>query len=116
MAKDNEITPSANGDNGLADARDGRGRFLRGNPGGPGNPHAAAVNAWRSALFNALTDDDVRKVIRVLIAKAEAGEPWAVRELLDRCMGKPDLRVGVEGRTWEDGVRALEAMRGKRGE
>ena len=35
------------------------GRFLQGNPGGPGNPMSKAVNRLRSALLRAVDDDDV---------------------------------------------------------
>jgi hypothetical protein len=95
MARKNEIAPSTNGDNGLQ-ARDEKGRFLQGNPGGPGNPHAAAVGAWRAALVNAVTADDVRKVIGILTDKAKGGEAWAVKELLDRCLGRPQQKMELE--------------------
>ena len=76
--------PSAYGSNG----RDGRGRFTRGNSGGPGNPYAARVGEWRSALVETVTADDLREVIGVLLEKAKAGERWAVCELLDRTLGR----------------------------
>ena len=75
-------TPSPNG-------RDGRGRFATGWRGGPGNPYAAAVGAWRRALTATLTVDDMTAVYRALIDAAKRGEPWAVRELLDRTLGRP---------------------------
>lgn len=76
---------SPNGGNG----RDGQGRFLPGNPGGPGNPLAGRVHQYRTALAEAVTEDDIRAVIGKLVAAARAGERWAIRELLDRCLGKP---------------------------
>ena len=76
--------PSAYGSNG----RDGRGRFTTGNPGGPGNPHAARVGEWRSVLVETVTPADLRAVIRMLLEKAKAGERWAVCELLDRTLGR----------------------------
>ncbi len=81
-------TPSTNGDNGLAEARDSKGRFLPGNPGGPGNPQARNVATWRKALAEAVSADDVTQVAQRLVEAAKAGEPWAVRELLDRLLGK----------------------------
>ena len=77
--------PSTNRPNG----RDARGRFTKGNPGGPGNPHVAAVAKWRTALVETVTAADLRRVIRKLVESAEAGEPWAIRELLDRTLGRP---------------------------
>lgn len=78
------MEPTHNGDNG----RDTRGRFLPGNPGGDGNPHAAAVNRFRAAMMATVTEADVKAVITKLVQAAKAGEPWAVKELLDRIIGR----------------------------
>ena len=90
--------PFANGGNGEAE-RDGHGRFLPGNSAavGRGNPHAARVNAWRSALAVTVTEDDLRAVIAELVERAKAGERWAVCELLDRCLGKSVQPAASEG-------------------
>ncbi len=82
--------PFANGGNGEAE-RDGHGRFLPGNnaAAGRGNPHAARVNAWRTALADTVTEEDLAEVIGKLVERAKAGERWAVCELLDRCLGRP---------------------------
>ena len=105
MAKNNKTIPSTNGANGNSEleTRNDRGRFLPGNPGGPGNPHAAAVGAWRAVMVNTIAADDVRQVIGVLIDKAKAGEPWAVKELLDRCLGRAQQKMELEAtgeKTW----------------
>jgi len=78
--------PSANG---AKSDRDGRGRFVKGWKGGPGNPHASIVMEWRKALVKAVTPEDVTAVMEKLIEKARAGEAWAVKEFLDRCVGRP---------------------------
>ncbi len=77
--------PSPNGSNG----RRANGRFARGNPGGPGNPHARRTADIRRLIRESVTDDDLRAVVRCVVKKAKAGEPWAVKELLDRLEGKP---------------------------
>jgi len=79
--------PSTNGDNGHG--RDRRGRFVAGNPGGPGNPHARTVAACRRAFLEAVTPADIRKVARTLVRMAIAGDLGAIKELLDRTVGKP---------------------------
>ena len=79
------MAPSANGSNG----RDESGRFLPGNPGGPGNPHAAQVGRLRSALLGAVTPEDMRAVALALVEKARAGDIAAARVLFDRVLGKP---------------------------
>jgi len=99
-----ETTPSTNGDNGLAlsraeglaEARDNKGRFLPGNPGGPGNPQARNVATWRRALADSVSGDDVAQVAQKLIDAAKAGEPWAIHELLDRCLGKPHVQIDLQ--------------------
>ena len=86
--------PFANGGNGQR-GRDSRGRFRSGNraAAGRGNPHADRVNAWRTALAATVTEDDLRTVIAKLVELAKAGERWAVREMLDRCLGRPAQEV-----------------------
>jgi len=76
-------TPSPNGDNG----RGSGGRFAKGNAGGPGNPHARRVGEIRAKLLAAVTDEDLETIIQTLVAKAKAGEQWAVKELLSRLIG-----------------------------
>ena len=39
-------------------------------------------------LTETITAEDIRAVINVLLERAKAAEPWAVKELLDRCLGK----------------------------
>ena len=68
--------------------RTARGRFAQGNPGGPGNPYARRTAALRSALLDAVTEQDIRAVARALVKRAKAGEIPAIRELLDRLLGK----------------------------
>jgi hypothetical protein len=70
--------------------RDESGRFLPGNPGGAGNPFALQAARLRSALYDAVTPNDLAAVIQVLVAKAKEGSVPAARELLDRLLGKPE--------------------------
>ena len=66
----------------------GQGRFAQGNPGGPGNPYAKRVADLRAALLDSVTEQDIRAVARALVKRAKEGEIPAIRELLDRLMGK----------------------------
>jgi hypothetical protein len=68
--------------------RDDKGRFAPGNAGGPGNPFAAKTAQLRSALMDAVTDDDIQAVAQTLIQEARSGNVQAGRELLDRTLGK----------------------------
>ncbi len=70
--------PSANG----RDAKSGQ--FVKGNPGGPGNPHARKASELRAALYAAVTDDDVAMVARKLVVMAADGNEWAIEFFFDR--------------------------------
>jgi hypothetical protein len=76
-------------------ARDPHGRFAVGTVGGPGNPYSRQVNEFRAALFSALTVEEFHAIARKLIALAIEGQPWAVKELFDRILGKPIVGVTV---------------------
>ena len=87
--------PIASGGNG----RGTDGRFQPGNTGGPGNPYARQVAALRAAIMEAATPEALREVVRKLVEKAQEGHLPAIRELLDRTLGKPveaDLIVRLE--------------------
>lgn len=75
--------------NGSVGQRDASGRFARGNAGGPGNPYAKQVGALRSAMIGAVTPDDLAAVMAKLVTLAKAGSVPAIREVLDRTLGKP---------------------------
>ena len=86
------MNPSPNGGNG----RDDKGRFLPGNGGGPGNPLAKRSNELRSMLLAAVTEADLAAVVKTLVDQARAGEPWAVKEFMDRVMGRPLQSVDLD--------------------
>jgi hypothetical protein len=71
--------------------------FVPGNPGGPGNPHARQTAGFRAALFRCVSTEDIEHIAHVLVREAKAGQRWAVKELLDRLIGRAPLAVQVEG-------------------
>ena len=77
------LTPAPKAD------RDTSGRFLPGNPGGPGNPLARQIGRLRSALHEALTVEDLGRVVRAMVKKAQAGDVAAARLCLEYALGKP---------------------------
>jgi len=92
-----ELAPLTNGHIGDEEQaqRGANGRFLPGNKGGPGNPHAKRVAEWRGALVETITKEDIVDIVMVLVKYAKAGESWAVKEVLDRCYGKPQIDLTV---------------------
>ncbi len=57
------------------------------------------VASWRSALAESVTPEDIATVVKTLVDSARDGERWAVRELLDRTVGKPsqELAIALDG-------------------
>src|SRR5215471_10232735 len=69
--------------------RDNAGRFCKGNPGGPGNPHARYAAELRKAFAEEVKPEDLRKLARALVEKAQAGDCAAARLVLSYSLGKP---------------------------
>jgi hypothetical protein len=69
--------------------RDGNGRFVEGNPGGPGNPFARRVAALRKVLLSAITHEDIEAMTRLLLDRAKGGDVAAIKLLLAYVVGKP---------------------------
>lgn len=67
---------------------DAAGRFVRGNSGGPGNPHGGTVAKLRSAMLQAITEGDVQAIIAKLVDQARDGDIKAATLLLGY-VGKP---------------------------
>lgn len=66
-----------------------------------GNQNAVKENRrWMNALNRAIAQDDSRRLrdaAEMLLNKAAAGEPWAIRELGDRLDGKAAQQVVLQG-------------------
>jgi hypothetical protein len=72
-----------------ATEREAKGRFAKGNSGGPGNPYARLVAALRKAAIEAVTPEDIRDIINALKEKAKTGDLAAAKLLLSYTLGKP---------------------------
>lgn len=86
-------TPSKTGDNG----GDMTGRFSSGNRFARGNPHARRTARLRAELLRSVGPDDIREIVRALVEKAKSGDVQAIRELLDRVLGKPAATIEAAG-------------------
>lgn len=99
----------------MSSARRPNGQFAKGNPGGPGNPHAAQVAALRSALLEAVTPADIAQVVASLVTQAKAGDIAAAQVLFDRCFGRvapADADNGGDGEAqvgWWEGISQAQA-------
>ena len=54
--------------------RDARGRFARGNAGGPGNPFGRRVAHLREVLLHSATEQNVERLANTIMEKAFAGD------------------------------------------
>jgi hypothetical protein len=80
--------PLPNGDNGQPPAqtaassegngRDARGRFTKGNHGGPGNPFARRLAQIRQDFFSGIAAGELKAVARKLVAMAKDGDHAAI--------------------------------------
>ena len=70
--------------------RNERGQFVIGNRGGPGNPHAASLAKNRAALLAAVSEDDLREILRAMIDAAIAGDVAAAKLVLERVCGRSE--------------------------
>lgn len=86
------------------------GHFVKGNKIGRGDPHFARVQGVRTTIFNATSEEEVREIWGQLISKAKAGNLAAIREVLDRLLGKPRQDIGVGGE--DGGPLQVQAVKG----
>ena len=78
-------TTTTNGDRG----RDPRGRFTKGNPGGPGNPFYRRQAAFRRTVQAAFTPEDAVSVLNKMRDLALEGDVAAAKVFLEYVIGKP---------------------------
>ncbi len=69
--------------------RDERGRFAKGNRGGPGNPFGRRVAQLRKAMLDVVEEEDLQAIVRKLIQLAREGDVAAARLVLAYTLGKP---------------------------
>jgi hypothetical protein len=72
-----------------AGGRDSRGRFTKGNRGGPGNPFARQTAGLRAALLAAVTEQDMQEVAAALLLRARLGNLVAIKLLFSYVIGRP---------------------------
>ena len=77
--------------------------------GQPGNQNAAKQRMFYDKLRLVLTQqpERLRKIAEELVSKAEQGEPWAIKELIDRVDGKAHQAVALEN---SDGTPLLTGI------
>lgn len=75
-----------------------------------GNKNAAKGKLFYDQLRKALVQEDslrLRKIAEKLVESAEEGEPWAIKEIIDRVDGKAHQSTSLEN---ADGSPILQAI------
>jgi hypothetical protein len=65
------------------------GQFAKGNPGGPGNPHARACARMLEVFRNAVSEEAMLRIVNKMIEKAANGDTSAAKLIAAYCIGKP---------------------------
>ena len=76
--------------------RDADGKFVGGNPGGPGNPYAKRVGELRTALLDTVTREDMQAVAKALVDAANGGASASL-DLTESSPGEEEVAVLDEG-------------------
>jgi len=99
--------------------RDVVGRFIPGNPGGPGRPRRDTERAYLAAISEACSPETWREIVARAVADAKAGDAAARAWLAGYLVGRPATvavtlhALAVEAAAGKDPVErdaALEAM------
>lgn len=102
--RDQAISPDPDGKAGNSGPD---GRFRQGNHASRGNPHHRRTAAWRREWTKAATPEVLQVIIAKLLEAAQAGERWAVQEVLVRTLGRPveELHHEIESKDAPQRVR-----------
>ncbi len=87
--------------------RDAKGKFVKGNPGGPGNPYARKIAALRQSLIKHLGPRELYEIVRLLVGQAMCGNIESTKVLFQYVIGKaPDAPDpdGVNLAEWQQYV------------
>ena len=79
------------------EGRDSKGRFCKGNPGGPGNPFARQVAQLRQVFVDRVDEDKLEALVDMLLEKALAGDVAATKLVLAYTLGRPAVTSLVIG-------------------
>jgi hypothetical protein len=75
---------------------DAQGRFTKGNKASRGNAFSRRTAALRAIALDAVTEEDVRAVMRKLIEQAKTGDAAAAKLLLAYVIGRPTEAVNPD--------------------
>lgn len=74
-------------------ARDSKGRFIKGNGGGPGRPRKEIEQDYLEATINNVSVNDWKDVVGKALAQAKRGDTAARKWLSDYLLGLPTQKI-----------------------
>jgi len=79
--------------------RDSKGQFVAGNQLAKGNhaQESLTKRKLKQCFLNNVSEEDMKDVVLKLVELAKNGDMQAIKELLDRTLGKPLQRVEQDG-------------------
>ena len=77
--------------------RDERGRFIKGNGGGPGRPPKKREERYYEILISTVSYADWRAIIQKAAQQAKRGDATARKWLADYIVGTPEQNLNIGG-------------------
>jgi hypothetical protein len=90
--------------------RQANGKFAKGNPGGPGNPHARETARILQLMKSEVSDEDILDLTRKLVERGKEGDVGAIKVIFAYKIGKPQpapLPDWIEHEGWENIKKAV---------
>ncbi len=95
-ARDRHTPSQADEQSQAGNGHDERGRFVPGNPGGPGNPYARRVAELRRVMLECVTSQEMEIIVGELLVQAKCGKLGAIKLLFQYVLGKPPTTVNPD--------------------
>ena len=76
--------------------RDALGRFVKGNPGGPGRLSVQGEREYFTALQDNVSLEDWAAIVKKAVTQAKAGNRWARDFLSKYILGNPEQLINVQ--------------------
>lgn len=95
--------------------RNSNGQFTEGNKCSVGNASSGDSRSkeLKKALYDAVTEEDIKTIVAKLIEKAKDGEVIAIKELFDRLWGRAKQELDIEHSGAISFTEALSKATGK---
>lgn len=90
--------------------RDERGKFIKGNGGGPGRPKKEREDRYREILLNTCTFEDWKSIVEKAVKQAKSGDSVARKFLADYFIGPPVQRQEHTGADGGDVKHIIEVV------